>query len=586
MSLDGAVVNRLCKEINVKSAGARVDKIVQPSKDEIIIHLRWRGGNGKLLINAGADSARVQFTDSLPENPQSPPMFCMLLRKHLQPSRLVKVTQEGMDRIMFLEFEAYNDFGDAVNLKLVVEIMGRHSNIILINSEDRIIDSLKKIDFHTSSVRQVLPGLSYQLPPGQDKLNILDSSTNEVVAKILDQKSASLDKAIMNVIQGFSPLPSREIAYLVAGIHNAPVGELSRGEENELALQIASVKDLLAGDKSYPTMVLDKTGRPKDFSFLRLTQYGDAMDTREYEDYSGLLEDYFSRRDTHERIRQQSGNLNRTLKNLVQRITKRLSVQSQELEDCKNRDQLRVYGDILTANIHQLEKGQKMAKLENFYSEDNSVVEIPLDIRKTPAQNAQYYYEQYRKADNAEKMLTRLIAEGEQELEYVESVLESLGKAENSGDLDAIKQELIATGYLKKRSKKSQPKTAKSAPYEFISSDGFKIRAGRNNTQNDRLTLKDSGKEDIWLHTQKIPGSHVIIAAEGREVPENTLVEAAIIAAYHSKAQEGIKVPVDYTKIKYVKKIAGAKPGMVTYDNFKTIFANPEVNVINNLKVK
>ena len=589
MSLDGATLRSIKSEIEKVAIGARIDRIAQPTREEIILHLRWRGGAGKLLLSAGASNARVHFTENAPENPKTPPMFCMLLRKHLSSAKLLAVRQADMDRILFFDFEAQNELGDLVTITIACEIMGRHSNIIVITQEGRVLDSIKRVDLETSRVRQILPGIIYELPPGQDKLSVVDSTADEILNRIKTGRDIELSKAVMEVLQGMSPLPCREIAhYTTRGVERM-TSELTVDEWTRLRFILEQTSQALRDNTGTPVMVAEHepSGRPRDFSFMQINQYGAAMVTKQYESFSALLDAFYAKRDLMERQKQRSSDLLRLLANTSDRITRKLAAQKEELEECAQRERLRVFGDLLTANLHLLQKGDNNAVLQNYYDPDYAEIEIPLDIRLSPAQNAQRYYAQYRKADTAEKMLFKLIEQGETELVYIDSVFDALTRAETSADLDAIRNELAQGGYARALTHKGRAKKEeKLAPLRFASTDGYTILTGRNNIQNDRLTLRESRGNDIWLHTQKIPGSHTIILSKGGEIPKSTIEQACVIAAYHSKARDSSKVPVDFTQVRNVKKPNGAKPGMVIYDHYETVIIDPNEELVKSLIVK
>jgi len=584
LALDGIFLSRLKHELESVALDARVDKIAQPAREEIVMGLRWRGGGGKLLLSAGNSSPRVHFTGQAPENPKSPPMFCMLLRKHLGGARLCAVRQMGLDRILHLEFSTTNELGDPVRLTLALEIMGRHSNLILIGPEGKILDAIKRVDGEMSRVRQVLPGMTYALPPAQDKLSLFEAAPEQVLQRLDGGRDVELSKALMDALQGASPLLCREIAFYATRGVETIVSDLDPSARERMGFFLGELAQTVREYRSTPTMVLDLDGRPRDFSFLPVNQYGAGMLTKEYPDCNSLLDAFYRERDTMERMKQRSSDLLRLLANTSDRITRKLAAQRQELEESGHREELKIKGDLLSANLYNLQKGCARAEIVDFYNPGSPTVEIELDPRLTPVQNAQRYYAQYRKAGTAEKKLRELLVSGEAELAYVDSVFDALTRATCEADLDAIRQELAQGGYLRHKSRDHSKKQEKLAPLRYLSSDGYTILAGRNNTQNDRLTLKDSRNYDLWLHTQKIPGSHTIVVGDGKEIPKTTIEEAAVIAAYNSKARESAKVPVDFAFVKHVKKIPGAKPGMVTYDNYQTVVVDPDEERVRGLQ--
>jgi len=586
MALDGIFLNRLAHEIREVAIGARVDKIAQPSREELVMTLRWRGGGGKLLMSASPQAPRIHFTGDAPENPAKPPMFCMLLRKHLSGAKLAEVRQIQLDRILHLDFETQNELGDQVTVTLAMEIMGRHSNLVVIGAEGRIIDAIRRVDLETSSIRQILPGMRYALPPAQNKLSLFEAEPAQVLERMDAGKDLELSKALMDVLQGMSPILCREIAHYATRGVDASFKALTDGQRQRLEFYLTQLTATVREYKSTPTMVLEPSGKPKDFSFVPIHQYGAAMLTREYESCSGLLDSFYTHRDRMERVRQRSGDLLKLLANTSDRLTRKLAAQKEELLQCAKRDGLREKGDLISANLYTLKKGDARATVQNFYSPGEEYVDIELDPMLTPAQNAQRYYALYRKADTAEKKLVKLISQGEAELVYIDSVFDALTRASGESELDAIRSELAAGGYVRAHAKKGGKREDKLAPMRYLSADGFTILSGRNNLQNDRLTLREARATDLWLHTQRIPGSHTIILAEGREVPKTTIEQACVIAAYNSKARDSGKVPVDFTPIRNVKKPGGAKPGMVIYDHYQTVIVDPDEALVRSLQQK
>lgn len=573
MALDGITLSMLKNELSEKLIGARIDKIHQPSKEELIISLRWNGGNGKILISASASAPRIHFTESSVDNPKNPPMFCMLMRKHLSGAKLVEIEQFGLERMLHLSFSTYNEFGDPVIIKLAVEIMGRHSNIMLIGPDGKIIDAIKRVTADMSSVRQVMPGMTYVFPPAQNKMNTLDVDCMELVSRLKNGRDIPLSKALMENLDGVSPIVCREISDTVTGGFDTKAHDLSDGECEKLEACLEKIAESIKTGKAAPYMVIEENGHPLDFTFIKVNQYGDAMEIRKFDSFSAMLDKFYSERSGADRMKQRSNDLFKFVVNLADRISRKLDVQRQELARSTERDILRVKGELIHANLWMLEKGMTSVVLENYY--DNcKPLEVKLDPRLSPNQNAQHYFSEYRKADTAERMLKKFIEKGEAELSYIESVFDLLSRARTDDEVIAIREELVAQGYLKNHRKNNQ-KPVKLAPKEYISSDGFKILCGRNNIQNDKLTFKDSRKNDIWFHTQKIHGSHTVIITEGKEVPETTIQQAAIVAAYNSKARESSLVPVDYTEIKNVKKPSGSAPGKAVYEHYKTAYVRP-----------
>lgn len=572
MALDGIFLRHIKSEIESVALGARVSQIYQPNREELVFALRTMNGNKKLLMSARANSPRVNFCTTTPENPAQPPMFCMLLRKRIGGGKLVAVRQMDCDRVIFFDFECINELGDTVMITVVCEIMGMYSNVIVVNSDGVIIDSLKRVDMTMSSRRLVLPNIMYELPEPQEKLNIVETDVDEIAFKLRNLESEMpLNKALLRVIQGVSPVICREIEHKVMeGATNLIEGVLY----DKLISELKTMKEITENCSGQPCVIYREDGKPMDFSFMPISQYGGFAKIEYFDSFSGLLDAFYDARDTKERMRVKSQSLVKLLTNISERIARKLSKQQTELKNCENREQLRICGDLLQANLYRIERGAEYVDVENFYDENYGTLRIKLNPAISPAANAQKFYKDYQKAKNAENVLTEQIKKGHNELLYVESVLDTVMRAENERDLAQIRDELTEQGYLH-RQKGKQKNSAALPPYEFVSSDGFKILVGRNNRQNDKLTLKMAGKNDIWLHTKDIHGSHAVVFADGREVSDTAIYEAARIAAYHSKAQNSSRVPVDYTLIKYVSKPNGAKPGMVIYVNNKTLYVNP-----------
>lgn len=569
MPLDGVFLNRLLDETAGKIVGGRVDKIHQPAREIIVVAMRAQGGNHKLLLCASASNPRMHLTSLPQDNPKSPPMFCMLMRKHLTGAKLVEIRQLGLDRVAHLFFETTNELGDRVTLTLAVEIMGRHSNIILIGPDGRVIDAVKRITDEMSRVRPVLPGMAYTQVPANPRLSIFTARPSEILEAVLEKPGVELSKALLQSLEGMSPLVCREIAYSVLHGAELPAGQLSEEHQMRLKFYLSRLSDALNAGQASPVMLVDASGKPADFSYIDINQYGHARVTRAYETYSDLLDAFYSERDRIDRVHQRSADLLKLLVNLSDRTTRKLAAQREELKASTERDRLKICGDLLNANLYSLEKGMTAARVQNFYEEGCPEVEIALDPMLTPAQNAQKYYTSYRKADTAEKKLRALIEQGEAELAYFDSVFDELARASLESELSAIREELASQGYVRRTVRRGM-KEEKLAPLRFESDDGFLILCGRNNLQNDRLTLKECRNSDVWFHTQKIPGSHVIVVSEGRPVPNRTLEQAAILAAYYSKGRDGGKIAVDYTEIRNVWKHPSGKPGLVLYEPFST----------------
>lgn len=575
MALDGMYLSFLVREVNELLVGAKVDKIHQPSKNELVFIMRTRGGMYKLYFTADANSPRFAVVDKTPENPQTPPMLCMLLRKRLTGATLVSVEQYGLDRVAFFKFDATNEIGDRVKLTLAVEIMAQHSNVILIDGDNRVVDALKRVDAEKSSYRLVLPGAQYKLPPAQEKKDIRETAPEELCSAVLSQENCKLSSAIIKTLQGVSPLLSREIAYRVCG-DDKGVKELSSEEKVALLCEISGLKSMVVNGTSEPCMVLDESEKPLEFSFMPITQYGDSFKTIKKADVFALLEGFYSERDRVLRTRSKGAELFKMLDNAIERISRKLNNQREDLRKCADRDAIKINAELITANQYRLTKGATVYEVENYYDENN-IVRISVDPALTPSQNAQKLYKEYHKACTAEDMLIKLIDEGEQDLEYLNTVRDMLSRSTLEREFGEIKDELISEGFIKpKKSGKKQMKKQALPPLEFKTSQGLTVLVGRNNIQNDKLTFKTGRRGDMWLHSQKCPGSHVLLLAEGGEIPDDAIVEAAEIAAYYSSAKDGTIVTVDYTDVKNIKKPNGAKPGFVVYYTYYSVNVKPK----------
>lgn len=585
MALDGIFLHFLKEEIITQAVGARVDKVSQPSKDEIILSFRSRGGARKLLLSARANSPRIHFIEKAPENPQQPPMLCMLLRKHLIGALLTGVRQAELDRILFLDFEATNEIGDRVELCVCIEIMSKHSNIILMYKDGKIIDSLKRVDITKSSFRQILPGLTYGMPPAQDKACLLNADISDIISGIKGLPEKKLSSAVLSVVQGVSPIVSRELAFTGCG-DDLQVALLNENQLASLERVLADLKERIINNAPQPMIIADSDNKPRDFSFMPVLQYGDTVSLHSFEMCSQLLDSFYDERDRLERTHQRAQDLFKLLHNTIERIARKINLQKAELEECANRETLRIYAELINANQYQLEKGSLYYDLYNYY-DNNNIVRIPADPALNPNQNAQKYYKEYKKARTAEEKLTELIESGEQELVYIESVLDLLSRSDSERELAEIRRELAEQGYIRSRGNRNKQKQPKALPpIEYCSDDGFTILVGRNNMQNDKLSLKTAHNYDMWLHVKNIPGSHVVVVSNGVQVTDEAIEQAAVIAAYHSRARDSSQVPVDYTYIKNLKKPQGAKPGKVIYNTHNTLTVNPDMKLIEKLFIK
>lgn len=576
MALDGAFLRHIKKELEEKLIGGRVDKIHQPNREELMVAFRTYESAYKVLFSARANSARVHFTSIPLENPKQPPMLCMLLRKKLQGAKLVAIRQPELERLLHFDFDTINELGDHTTLTLTMEIMGRYSNIILTDEDGKIIDALKRVDAEMSSQRLVLPGLTYHLPPPQEKLCILSSTSQQLTSALKElPRDMELSKGLLSVLQGVSPVVCRELAHQVGRGAELTVKTMDDEQYFRVGFFFQKLKDTVENADGTPFMAVNPQQKPMDFSFIEIHQYGTAAVVKAGESFSAMLDDFYRERDHQERMRVREQDLLRLLSNHSERLSRKIAAQQGELEQCAQRDSLRVAGDLISANMYALPKGAEFADLPNYYEESQPLVHIKLDPSLTPSQNAQKYYKEYRKAKTAEEKLTEQIEIATRELEYLDSVFDTLTRAETEQDLGEIRAELAEQGYVRVLRSKKQKAPPLSAPLKFTTSDGFTVLVGRNNRQNDRLTMKTANNNDIWFHTKNIPGSHTVLVTDGKEPTSTAMEEAAKLAAQHSRAKDSAQVPVDYTQIRNVSKPAGAKPGMVIYVNYKTIFVTP-----------
>ncbi|WP_077736864.1 Rqc2 family fibronectin-binding protein [Bacillus sonorensis] len=568
MSFDGIFTYGMTEELNKVIQGGRIAKIHQPFKHELIFHIRANGKNVKLLLSAHPSYARVHLTNETYDNPSAPPMFCMLLRKHLEGGFIEQIEQIGMDRMMVFHIRSRNEIGDMLVRKLFVEIMGRHSNIVLTDGEkDVIIDSLKHLPPAVNSYRTVLPGYDYVLPPAQNKLSPLETGKEDIL-RHLNFQEGKLDKQIVNTFSGVSPLLAKEAVFRAGLANRATL-------PNELVEMFAAVKD-----RRFAPQLVSQEGK-EYFYLLDLTHL--KGEKRVFDSLSGLLDRYYFGKAERDRVKQQAHDLERFVVNEKKKNENKIKKLEKTLEQSKHAKDFQLYGELLTANLYQLKKGDQSATVINYYDEDGGEVTIPLDPNKTPSENAQSYFTKYQKAKNSVDVVKEQIRLAEEEIAYFDQLIQQLTSA-SPKDLNEIREELAEGKYLRIKQPKGQKKLKKQAPTleTYESTAGETILVGKNNKQNEYLTMRLAARDDIWLHTKDIPGSHVVIRTSDPD--EKTILEAAQIAAYYSKAKNSASVPVDYTKIRYVKKPNGAKPGFVTYDRQQTVFVTPDEDLVIKLK--
>ena len=551
MAFDGIITCAMVKELQNKIYLGKIEKVYQPENDELVFHIHTKTGNVKLFASVGSAHARLHFIEENPKNPPVPLAFCMLLRKHLQGGRIVEISQKDSERIIEISLETLNELGFNVSKKLIFEIMGKHSNIILVDmTTGKIIDSIKRVSIDVNRVRQVLPGKEYEYPPVQDKIPFKVITADQLGA--IDANS----KAILSQVGGISP---------------AIAWELTAKKDRYGFLQ--QILESIARGTFVPRVYLDEKDVPQEFHITDLTEYEDAARRMDFQTLSQCLAYYFDNKASSNRARQKSHDLVKSVTTTLDKLYLKKQRLSEDLLKAENSEDLRLYGELLTANMHLIKPGDKSVEVVNYY--DNSTVKIPLDERHTPAKNAQQYFKRYGKAKTAVKEKQIQLEEVDDDIKYLESVLSYLNNTDSIEEIEALRTELIETGYIRRRKTTFKEKKYKPQPHRYETTDGFTVLVGRNNKENDYLTLKTASKADIWFHTKDIPGSHVIVQTDGKELSESDIFEAAAIAAYHSKGRTSENVPVDYVAVRYVKKPAGAKPGMVIFTNNKTVWVNP-----------
>ena len=574
MPLDAVCLQAVVAELAPQITGSRIEKIQQPARDQVVLLLR---GNRRLLLSAGGGQPRLHLTELPRDNPAQPPMFCMLLRKYLSGGIIESIQQAPLERVVTLTVSAADELGERSQFSLILEAVARRANLILADKDGHIIDCLRRIDFEMNPDRQVLPGLFYHLPTPPDKVSPFTVTEEEFAALAAAAgEGAPADQWLVRTVNGLSPLVARELTFRACGSTDAPV----TGHTAALWSAFAAWRDTV-NEKHFTPAMLKRSGVPMDFTYLHVGQYGGAAEEETYTNFSRLLDDFYEKREQAERVKQKGQDLVKTASNGAARLRRKIAAQEQELAESKNRDKWRVYGELITANLYRMERGMSRLTAQNYYDPDCADVDIPLDVRLSPQENAAKYFKKYTKAKTAEKYITAQLEKARVELTYLESVLQELTLAESEQDFNDIRAELTDGGYLRAKGRKQPQRPSK--PREFRSTAGLRILVGRNNRQNDRLTAKDAEKWDIWLHTQRIHGSHVILCTGGAQPDEQSIAEAASLAAYFSQAQDGTKVPVDFTQVKYVKKPAGSPPGFVNYTNYKTIMADPSEELVKRL---
>lgn len=581
MPLDAICLRAVLHELRPQLIGARIDKVQQPARDQIVLLLR---GNLRLLLNAGANQPRIQLTNILRDNPVQPPMFCMLLRKHLVGARVLAIEQPDLERMVILTLQCTDEFGEISQKQLVLECMGRRSNLVLLDAQGRIVECLRRVDADLSAARQLLPGLFYRLPTPLDKLSLLTQEDDSIaLARRGGEEEAAVDKWVLDHYTGISPLIARELAFRAGGATDVRFGALNGAQRETLAQEFADTASAIKEDRYMP-VILYRDGKPVDFTYRLIAQYGAETQVETREDFSSLLDEFYDACERQELSARRGRELTHAASVARDRMARKAENLKRDYAATQKRDEFRLRGDLITANLYRMKGGERVLQAENYYEDGCPLIDIPLDPLLTPQQNAAKNYKQYNKLKTAEFHLREQIEKAENERAYLESVLQELAQAETEQEFNEIRRELQETNYLKKSSGKKEQKRA-FAPRTFKTSGGFEVLVGRSNVQNDQLTKK-ADKRDYWFHTQHIHGSHVILRCAGLTPGDEDLREAAMLAAYFSQAKESSGVPVDYCPVKFVKKPAGARPGMVTYDNYRTLYVTPEEGLAKKLLIR
>ena len=599
MPFDAGVMAAVVSQLRRTVIGARVDKIYQPERDEIILSLRTAGESKKLLLSACAGNSRVSFTTAERENPMQPPMFCMLLRKHLSGAHILDVRQIGFDRAVEIKLTSVDEMGYSSAKYIICEIMGTYSNVVFLDENRKILGVLHPISLSANNKRQVLCGFEYENPPKQEgKTDALDVDRYTFVQKINAAVSSGMntaaDKFLIVNYSGLSPLVAREIVYRASKNTATAINEC---DAEKLWFYFEDICGIVKEEKYAPCLVKDTNGKVVDFSFCEIRQYGSTTSVKSFDDISKLLDYFYLERDKQERIKHRGQDVLRLLTNASSRITKKTALQKQSLKDCENKEQFKRFGDLITANIYMLKKGMTKVELVDYYDENMTTVTVELDERYTPSQNAQQYYKKYNKAKSAEIMLAKQIAESEKEIEYIDTIFDSLTKAETEADLSQIRTELAVSGYGKtldnlRRSMTKNKKEYKNAqkkeykPLKFVTSSGIEVLCGKNNLQNDYITTELASKDDYWFHVKNAPGSHVVMRCGKDEPPAEDFTQCAMIAAFYSSLKELPQAPVDYTRVRNVKKPSGSKPGFVIYETNYTCFVTANAEDVEKMHVK
>ena len=576
MAFDGITIAAMVSELNKNLSGGRINKIAQPENDELLITGKGANGQKRLLLSASASLPLIYFTSKNRISPLTAPNFCMLLRKHIGSARITKIRQPGLERVVEFELEHLNELGDVCHKVLIMELMGKHSNIIFCDDENRILDSIKHVSCNVSSVREVLPGRPYFIPQTQEKIDPLTISREDFLEKVCEKPSA-ISKALYQTLTGLSPVIAQEICYRAAIDGNDEAKALDDAAKNRLYTEFSNIMEQIRTESFTPVIVY-KGEEPVEYGVLPFTQYKEGYHCQHFESVSEMLETYYAVRDSITRIRQKSADLRKIVQTALDRNRKKLSLQQKQMKDTEKKDKYKIYGELINTYGYGLEEGCKSFKAVNYYNGEE--VTIPLDPTLTPQENSKNYFDRYGKLKRTQEALDIQIADTSSEIDHLESISNALDIATEENDLSQIKEELMEYGYVKRHygNKKGAKMQVKSKPFHYISSDGYDIYVGKNNYQNDELTFKFATGNDWWFHAKKMPGSHVVVKTKDGTLPDRTFEEAGNLAAYYSKGRTAPKVEIDYLQKKNVKKPAGAKPGFVVYYTNYSLMATPDIS--------
>ncbi len=582
MALDGIVLKGIQKELSDNIVSGRIDKIYQPEKDEIILSVRAFSKSHKILISASSSNPRVLFSNIQKENPPSPYMFLMILRKHIAGGKITRVETVDFDRILIIYVESLNELGDLSEKKLIIEIMGKHSNIILVNDKDVILDSIKRINHSISRVREVLPNKAYEFPLSNGKISPVNVSKDTFIERIKEDTKKDLYSFFLNSYNGISPSLCNEICFRANCDTSSFLGQLTEEDINNLYNSFTKIFEDITNENFKPNVVYDEKYVLRDFSVIDLTFMGSTV-KKEFDSCSEMINYFYFEKDKKERLNQRSIDIKKVLQTNSQRIAKKIDILTKSIKDSENLNKYKRKGELITSYIYMIQKGMKEITVVDFYDEENKEVTITLDENLTPSENASVYFKKYTKKKSTLEHANNLLKESQKDLDYIESILYQLHAQATLDDIEEIREELIEYGLLKKKAGKKKKKDKISKPLLFSSSDGYDIYVGKNNFQNDELTMRFADETDLWFHTQNIPGSHVIVRTNGKsvdELPDNTVVEAGMIAAYFSKAKSSTNVCVDYTEVKNIKKTKGAAKGFVVYNTNYSVYVTPDESFI------